>query len=66
MCRRESISTARMPDNGCWKKLPLIIREASENGGKQVQLKLAAYSEELERKLAAFQSEVDNAETGGG
>jgi hypothetical protein len=42
------------------EKVPLIIREASENGGKQVQLKLAAYSEELERKLAAFQSEVDN------
>jgi hypothetical protein len=42
------------------EKVPLIIREASENGGKQVQLKLAAYSEELERKLAVFQSEVDN------
>jgi hypothetical protein len=42
------------------EKVPLIIREASENGGKQVQMKLTAYSEELERKLAAFQSEVDN------
>jgi len=42
------------------EKVPLIIREASESGGKQVQLKLAAYSEELERKLTAFQSEVDD------
>jgi hypothetical protein len=42
------------------EKVPLIIREASESGGKQVQLKLAVYSEELEHKLAVFQSEVDN------
>jgi hypothetical protein len=41
------------------EKVPVIIREASENGGKVVQQKLAAYSEELERKLAAFQAEMD-------
>jgi hypothetical protein len=42
------------------QKVPLIIREASESGGALVQQKLAAYSEVLERKLAAFQAEVDN------
>ncbi len=41
------------------EKLPAIIHEANESGGKLVQQKLAAYSEELERKLEAFQSEVD-------
>jgi hypothetical protein len=40
-------------------KLPAIQREANETGGKLVQEKLAAYSEELERKLAAFQAEMD-------
>ena len=39
-------------------KLPVIIREANEQGGQLVQEKLKAYSEELERKLAAFESEV--------
>ncbi len=46
--------------NGCWKSCRSIIREANESGGKLVQQKLAAYSEELERKLAAFQAEMDN------
>ena len=40
-------------------KVPLIIRESNESGGKLVQQKLQAYSAELERKLEAFQSEVD-------
>lgn len=41
------------------EKVPVIIRESNESGGQLVQQKLKAYSEELERKLAAFQSEVD-------
>ena len=41
------------------EKVPMIIREASESGGPLVQKKLAAYSEELERKLANFQAEMD-------
>jgi uncharacterized protein len=41
------------------EKVPVIIRESNESGGQLVQQKLKAYSEELERKLGAFQSEVD-------
>lgn len=41
------------------EKMPTILREANESGGHLVQVKLAAYSEELERKLAAFQAELD-------
>jgi uncharacterized protein len=40
-------------------KMPVIIRESNESGGQLVQQKLKAYSEELERKLDAFQSDVD-------
>jgi len=40
-------------------KLPAIIREANESGGPLVQQKLAAYSEELERKLTAFEAELN-------
>jgi hypothetical protein len=40
------------------QKVPMIIREASESGGPLVQKKLAAYSEELEHKLANFQTEM--------
>jgi hypothetical protein len=39
-------------------KLPAIQHEANESGGQLVQQKLAAYSEELERKLKDFQTEV--------
>jgi hypothetical protein len=42
------------------EKVPVILREANEQGGKLVQTKLRAYSEELERKLAAFESEVNS------
>jgi hypothetical protein len=41
------------------EKVPVIIREASESGGPLVQQKLKEYSEEIERKLTAFQAEVD-------
>lgn len=41
------------------EKIPVIIRESNESGGQLVQQKLRAYSEELERKLEAFQAEVD-------
>jgi hypothetical protein len=41
------------------EKVPVIIRESNESGGKLVQQKLQAYSAELERKLEAFQAEVD-------
>jgi hypothetical protein len=41
-------------------KLPVIQREANETGAPLVQQKLAAYSEELERKLEAFQAEMDH------
>jgi uncharacterized protein len=41
------------------EKVPEIIREANEQGGQLVQKKLQAYSEELERKLEAFESEVN-------
>jgi len=41
------------------EKVPEIIREANEQGGQLVQQKLNAYSEELERKLEAFESEVN-------
>jgi hypothetical protein len=40
-------------------KLAVIQRETNEGGGKLVQQKLAAYSEELERKLTAFRSELE-------
>ena len=41
------------------EKLPAIIQQANESGGQLVQQKLAAYSEELEHKLKAFQAELD-------
>jgi hypothetical protein len=41
------------------EKVPEIIREANEQGGQLVQQKLKAYSEELERKLEAFESEAN-------
>lgn len=45
------------------EKMPAIIHEANESGGKLVQQKLAAYSEELEQKLQAFQAELDKQKT---
>ncbi len=45
------------------EKMPEIIHEANESGGKLVQQKLAAYSEELERKLHSFQAELDKQKT---
>lgn len=41
------------------EKIPAILREANESGGKLVQAKLEGYSEELERKLEAFQSQLN-------
>jgi hypothetical protein len=43
------------------EKVPEIIREANEQGGQLVQKKLQAYSEELARKLEAFESEANPA-----
>jgi hypothetical protein len=43
-------------------KLPTIIHEANDGGGQLVQQKLAAYSEELERKLEAFEAELKKPE----
>lgn len=40
-------------------KLSAIQREANESGGKLVQRKLAAYSEQLTHKLEAFEAELD-------
>jgi hypothetical protein len=42
------------------EKMSVIRREIEEQGGQLVQQKLKAYSEELERKLESFQSEVDS------
>ncbi len=39
--------------------LPAITRESNQSGGQLVQQKLKAYSEELERKLTAFEAEVE-------
>jgi len=39
--------------------LPVIIRETNENSQQVVQQKLAAYSEEITRKLEAFQQEME-------
>ncbi len=41
------------------EKLSEIQREANESGGNLAQQKLAAYSEQLARKLRAFEAEVD-------
>jgi hypothetical protein len=41
------------------EKLPVILHESNESGGQLVQQKLAAYGEELERKLQAFQAELN-------
>ena len=41
------------------EKIPAILREANEQGGQLVQQKLKTYSEELERKLDAFESEAN-------
>lgn len=40
-------------------KLPEIQHEANESGGQLVQQKLAAYSQELERKLQELQTEME-------
>jgi hypothetical protein len=40
-------------------KLSVIIREANESSGQLVQQKLASYSEQLTRKLEAFEAEMD-------
>ncbi len=45
------------------EKLPAIIHEANESGGQLVQKKLAEYSEDLERKLQAFETEQDKQKT---
>jgi hypothetical protein len=42
------------------EKIPVIVRETNESGGQLVQQKLKAYSEELERKLEAFQGQTDS------
>jgi hypothetical protein len=41
------------------EKIPVILREANEQGGQLVQQKLKTYSEELERKLDAFETEAN-------
>jgi hypothetical protein len=41
------------------EKVPVILREANEQGGQLVQQKLKTYSEELERKLNAFESDAN-------
>jgi len=41
------------------QNVPVIIRESNESGGQLVQEKLKTYSEELERKLEAFEAEAD-------
>jgi hypothetical protein len=43
------------------ENLPVITRESNETGGQLVQQKLKAYSDELERKLTAFQAGVEKA-----
>jgi len=40
------------------EQMPTINRESNESGGQLVQTKLKAYSEEIERKLEAFEAEV--------
>lgn len=45
------------------EKLPVVMHDANESGGKLVQQKLAAYSEELKQKLQAFQAELDKQKT---
>jgi hypothetical protein len=45
------------PGKRLLEKVSVIIRERKESGGPLVQQKLKAYSEELERKLEAFQSQ---------
>lgn len=47
------------------EKLPAIVRESNESGGQLVQSKLKAYSDELGRKLEAFQAEVDKTKPAG-
>jgi hypothetical protein len=39
-------------------KVPTILKESDEEGGKVVQKKMEAYTSELERKLDAFQNEL--------
>jgi hypothetical protein len=41
------------------EKIPVIVREANESSKERVQQKLAAYSDEIMRKLEAFQQEMD-------
>jgi uncharacterized protein len=47
------------------EKLPVILRESNESGGQLVQQKLKAYSDEVGRKLAAFQADVDKTKPAG-
>ena len=46
------------------EKLPTVLREANESGGQLVQQKLAAYSEELQRKLETFEAEMHRPKSG--
>jgi hypothetical protein len=40
------------------EKVPVILREANEEGGKVVQSKMEAYGDTLERNLEAFRAQV--------
>ncbi|PSH05485.1 MAG: hypothetical protein CXZ00_02005 [Acidobacteria bacterium] len=41
------------------EKMPLVVRESNESGGKLVQEKLKAYNEELARKGKALEAELE-------
>lgn len=47
------------PGKRLLEKIPVIIRASNEQGGQLVQQKLKDYSLALERKLEAFQSQVN-------
>jgi uncharacterized protein len=40
------------------EKVPIILHEANETGGKLVQEKMEAYANEIERKLTEFQAKL--------
>jgi hypothetical protein len=40
------------------EKVPVIMREANEEGGKVVQSKMEAYGDALEHNLEAFKAQV--------
>jgi uncharacterized protein len=40
------------------EKVPIILHEANEQGGKLVQEKMEAYTTEIERKLTEFQAQL--------